>query len=83
MCESREEGWFYVVQGLVATGCILTAVPCGPLLQLIQATVCAGDQSYVDQFVPVWVGWHPGYEVADEVGYGDGKTTRQADVIVD
>ena len=31
----------------------------------------------------LWVGRHPGEEVAEEVGYGDGKTTQQRDVILD
>ena len=31
----------------------------------------------------MWVGRHPGEEVAEEVGYGDGETTQQGDVILD
>ena len=72
-----------MVQALVATSCILTAHPCGLLPQVVEGTVCDGDRSCAHQSVQVWVGRHPGEEVAEEVGYGDRKATQQGGVILD
>ena len=69
--------------GTGGNSCILTAHWCGLLPQVVEGTVCAGNRSSADQFVSVWVGRHLEEKVAEEVGYEDGKTTQQGDVILD